>query len=66
VSSSPPPSAFPCRQWIECAELHLEAGSPQQAAFCYEEALLLRPTAPEYHVRLAEVRLHSHLRAAVF
>lgn len=38
------------------AEMQLAAGKAAQAAFCYEELILLAPNHPDLHVRLAEVR----------
>lgn len=41
--------------WLELAELQLQLKQWRQAAFCYEELLLLAPNRPDYHSRLAEV-----------
>ena len=41
--------------WGELAELHLELGDLDAAAFCLEELVLLNPLCVAYHTRLAEV-----------
>jgi ER membrane protein complex subunit 2 len=41
--------------WGELAEMHLELGDLQSAAFCLEELVLLNPMCVAYHTRLAEV-----------
>lgn len=40
--------------WLEMAECHLSQGNCAQAAFCYEELVLLYPGNPAAHARLAE------------
>ncbi|TPX61670.1 hypothetical protein PhCBS80983_g01010 [Powellomyces hirtus] len=41
--------------WTELAALYLEENMLQQAAFCFEELLMLRPQNHLYHVRYAEL-----------
>jgi hypothetical protein len=61
ASCHPPPALF--LQWTELAELQLGLGRAPQAAFCYEECLLVVPNHPEYHTRIAEIQLHRAVAA---
>ena len=40
--------------WNELSEIHLANGNYTQAAHCYEELVMLKPTSSHYHNRLAD------------
>jgi ER membrane protein complex subunit 2 len=41
--------------WRQLAAVHLSLSNFEEAAFCYEELVLLAPADPHYHCRLAEL-----------
>jgi ER membrane protein complex subunit 2 len=41
--------------WRQLAAVHMSLGNFEEAAFCYEELVLLAPADPHYHCRLAEL-----------
>ena len=54
--------------WNELSEIHLAHGEYSQAAHCYEELVMLKPTSSAYHNRLADayysIGNEEHIRLA--